>query len=113
MDRHQEPVPRLARFPADAPELPSLGTLLDEARRARLDVVVAVTSHDDETSRALAKRRHDVKAALRTLAFSLKALESGYRFDDEKATAKIDAIAKAVQVLERESELALAILKPE
>ncbi len=113
MDRPASHSPRLARFPADAPELPSLGPLLDEARRAGLDALLVVSPRTEEASRALAKRRHDVKAALRTLGFSLKALETGYRFDDDKAAAKIDAIAKAILVLERESELALQVLKPD
>lgn len=111
MDRPSSPSPRLARLPSDAPELPSLAPLLDEARRADLDAMLVLSVCDDETNRALAKRRHDVKAALRTLGFSLKALETGYKFDDDKAAAKIDAIAKAVQVLEREAAFALQVLK--
>lgn len=66
---------------------------------------------DDETRRALAKRRHDVKAALRTLGFTVKALETGYKFDDAAAKAKVDAIAKAVQVLEREGQLLTQVLE--
>lgn len=60
---------------------------------------------DEPSKRALAKRRHDVKAALRTMGFTLKALQDGYKFDDDKAKAKIDAIAKALAVLEKEGDL--------
>jgi hypothetical protein len=113
MDRSPSDALRFARHPADAPELPSLSRVLEEARRSALGVVVVVSPRTEAAQRALAKRRHDVKAAFRTLGFSQKALETGYKFDDDKALAKIDAIAKAVQVLERESELVLAVLKPE
>lgn len=65
---------------------------------------------DADGQKALAKRRHDIQAALRTLGFTVKALETGYRFDDDKAKAKVDAIAKAVAVLEREGELLLKVL---
>jgi hypothetical protein len=71
--------------------------------------VVAFPAHED-SRKHLAKRRHDVKAALRTLTFTVQALESGYRFDDAIAKAKIEAIAKALAVLEREAELLHRVL---
>ncbi len=54
------------------------------------------------TTQSMAKRRHDVQGALRTLTMATEALADGYKFDDESGPAKIAAMAKAVQVLERE-----------
>ncbi len=64
-------------------------------------------SDSAESVKITAKRRHDLKAALRTLAFTVKALQDGYTFQDEAAGAKIDAIARAVRVLELEGEAML------
>lgn len=99
-----------ARKAKDLPDFAFLGPFLAEAEEKSLAAVVAVSAADPEAAKRAAKRRHDIKGALRTLGFSVTALQSGYRFDDDKAEAKITAIAKAVAVLTRESELALALL---
>ena len=39
-------------------------------------------------------------------------LQSGYRFDDGAASAKIEAMAKALAVLSREAELTGRVLTP-
>ena len=101
---------QVARHAGELPGLASLGPLLSEAEGLGLVAVVATHAGDADTLKILAKRRHDLKAALRTMGFTVKALESGYRFDDDKKDAKIAAIAKALAVLTREGDLALAIL---
>jgi len=90
--------------------LPALPALFAEARTAGLGITLAVWAATPACKRVLAKRRHDIKAALRTLGFALNALEGGYRFDDEAARAKLDAIGKALQVLEKESGTLLNLL---
>ena len=94
------------------PSLTALTALFGEARTAGLTVTLVSHVTSSEEDKALAKRRHDVKAALRTLGFTVKALESGYHFQDDKAAAKIDAIAKAVAILEREGHLLVELLGP-
>jgi hypothetical protein len=66
---------------------------------------VSILAAPVESRKIMAKRRHDLKAALRTLGFTVEALKAGYTFQDEAAAAKVEAIAKAVQVLEREATL--------
>lgn len=87
------------------PTLPAVSKLFQQAKSTNLVPVVLLYGADAPTARSLAKRRHDVKAALRTLGFTVNALTSGYTFQDELAAAKIDAITRAVQLLERESSL--------
>ncbi len=87
------------------PALPAMSQLFQQAKSTNLVPVVLLYGADNPTARALAKRRHDVKAALRTLGFAVNALTSGYTFQDELAASKIDAITRAVQLLERESDL--------
>lgn len=65
---------------------------------------------DDEGLRAVAKRAHDVTAGLRTLRFAVDSLKEGYRFDDNMAAAKIKAMEKAIEHLERETQLLSHIL---
>jgi hypothetical protein len=60
---------------------------------------------DSESKKRLALRGHDVTAALRTLRFALEALQSGYRFEDDKAQAKLETLSKALGVLEAEAPL--------
>jgi hypothetical protein len=104
----QTPLILTAKSPAPPAQLAALAAPL----AALTDVTATVVAFPatDESRKVLAKRRHDVKAALRTWGFTVKALESGYRFDDAMAKAKIDAIAKALAVLERESALLSVIL---
>ena len=87
------------------PALPAVSQLFLQAKSTNLVPVVLLYGADNPTARALAKRRHDVKAALRTLGFTVNALTSGYTFQDELAAAKIDAITRAVELLQRESDL--------
>ena len=89
--------------------LSALSTLFTQARSAGLTLTILSHPATPEVRSGMAKRVHDLKAALRTLGFTRDALESGYRFQDGKATAKIDAITQAVKVLEREGK-ALALL---
>lgn len=73
-----------------------------------------VIANDDETStKDLARRRHDVQGALRTLQLMLQSVQGGYRFDDDGAEAKIDATARAVQTLKKEASLLTEILTPQ
>lgn len=92
------------------PEVPAAAEVYRQAREAGLQAVVVLSPSAPEARKVMAKRRHDIKAALRTLGFTLKALETGYRFQDDKAAAKIDAIAKAIQVLDKEGDLLARIL---
>lgn len=50
----------------------------------------------------VAKRKHDVLGAVRTLAMACNAVAEGYRFDDATAQAKIEAMRKASELLQRE-----------
>ena len=84
--------------------LPALESLFQEAARASLNLVVIAAEKTPDKIKARSKRRHDVKAALRTLQLLLKALQGGYRFEGDDAAAKIDAVARAYQVLEKESQ---------
>ena len=86
-----------------APLPPStLHQLFEAAAKARLSAAVVLQPTDEAASRQMAKRRHDLKASLRTLQLAVKALQGGYTFQDDQAGAKIAAIDRAVQVLERE-----------
>ena len=87
------------------PDLPAVSQLFQQVKSTNQVPVLLLYGADNPTARAIAKRRHDLKAALRTLGFTVNALASGYTFQDELATAKIEAITRAVQLLERESEL--------
>ena len=94
-------------------ELPSLPKVFAEARAHNSAVLLLRHTGTSDSRRILAKRRHDVKAALRTFSFSLKAIQSGYKFDDDKAQAKIEAIAKALIILQKESDLLCGVLHEE
>jgi hypothetical protein len=78
-------------------------SLIEEAARTESSLKLFVVMQDKEAKRALAKRAHDVTSALRTLRFALEALQSGYRFDDDLGSRKIESIEKALRTLERES----------
>lgn len=84
--------------------LPALESLFREAAEASLDVVVIAADKTPDKVKTRSKRRHDLKAALRTLQLMLKALQGGYQFQGSDAAAKIDAIARAYQVLEKECQ---------
>ena len=73
-------------------------------------MTVALSEDTPEVHKSLAKRRHDIKAAIRTLGFMVAAIKTGYTFSDEKAAAKIEAIEKAVNCLNRESEILVQML---
>lgn len=88
--------------------LPAAAKLFLEAATAGQSAVVVTAPA--ESSKLMAKRRHDLKAALRTLGFTVKALQTGYTFQDDAAAAKIEAIAKAVLIIEREGDLLLRVL---
>lgn len=103
---------------ADGPDIAvhaSAQTLPEALRAAAPAFAAAATSglslklvtapRDEAGQRARAKRRHDLKGAVRTLGYAVQSIQAGYKFDDERAAQKIAAIAKAVQVLEREAEL--------
>ncbi len=62
-------------------------------------------------AKARSKRRHDLAGALRTLRFTLEGLQRGYRYDDKDAVAKIEALAKALVVIEKEVSLVAETLK--
>lgn len=68
---------------------------------------------EDAAMGALAKRRHDLKAAMRTLELSVAQLESGYHFDDGSAADKIASMRRALTVIGRESSLLLNLLDVE
>ena len=87
---------------AAAANLPSVELLWNEADKAQMCVSILVGSKSPEATRARSKRRHDLKAALRTMQLLVKALQGGYRFDDDQATAKIEAVSRASLVLEKE-----------
>lgn len=94
-------------------KLPALEQLFREGSAQALQVTVISAPTDDDSQRQLARRRHDLKAALRTLSLLVKALENGYKFDDETASAKVLAIAKAQALLEREGQILCKILHAE
>ncbi len=64
---------------------------------------VTVISLTEDNAKELSKRHHDVKAALRTIGFAFDAIKSGYKYDDDKAEAKITAVSKAIAVLEMDA----------
>lgn len=80
------------------------------AAAADQNLVCKVALAPRAAAKDLAKRRHDVKAALRTLEFAAEALKGGYTFQDDVAAAKIQAIARAVQVLQSEGEALASLL---
>lgn len=59
----------------------------------------------NENDAARSKRRHDLLGAIRTLKYTLEGLRKGYRYDDANAEAKIEALAKAIGIIERETAL--------
>lgn len=93
------------------PKLSVLPSLFREAREAGLKAAcITMPAANADEERQLAKRRHDYKAALRTLGLAIKALENGYNFQDDKAEAKVEAMAKALKILEQEAGLLLRLL---
>lgn len=90
--------------------LPAADALAREAQTKGLEVALLMWRADPEASKIMAKKRHDVRGALRTLGFAAKALEGGYTFQDDQAKAKADAIVKAVKVLELETETLVQLL---
>lgn len=88
----------------------ALASLISSARAAQMQLSLIARTEAEDTRRLLAKRRHDVKGALRTLGFVVQALEKGYQFEDGAAKAKIEAIGKAVQILTKEQDLLLRTL---
>jgi hypothetical protein len=93
--------------------LPALEALFQQAAHAALDLVVIASEKTPDQIKTRSKRRHDMKAALRTLHLLLKALQGGYRFEGDDAAAKIDAVARAYQVLEKECRTLDQILTPD
>jgi hypothetical protein len=77
----------------------------EDVGKSESTLKIFCVKQDKDSKRALAKRSHDVTSALRTLRFALEALQDGYRFDDEMGPAKIQSMEKAINALERESEL--------
>lgn len=111
---HSETDLKILRKKSPLPEeLPSLESLFHEADAAQWDLVVVTEPQTPEKAKARSKRRHDFKAASRTIQLLVKALHSGYRFDDAEAQAKIDAIARAATVLEKETHALDRILAAE
>jgi len=87
-----------------------LNDVFEKALANNKIMTIAVSDSSPEMHKALAKRRHDIKAAIRTLGFMLSAVKSGYTFSDDKAAAKIEAIEKAVNCLNRESDVLIQVL---
>lgn len=90
-----------------------IGDIFNRAASSNKIVAVAVSEDAPDIHKQFAKRRHDIKAAIRTLGFMITAVKSGYTFNDDKATAKIEAIEKAVACLSRESDLLAEVLASE
>ena len=75
------------------------------------DVSIEILTTDSPPlhhEKQLAKRSHDVKAALRTLHMALESLHAGYRFDDAMAGAKLLAMDRALACLKAQEPLLLA-----
>jgi len=87
-----------------------LSDMFEKATANGKIMTVALSDNSPEMHKTLAKRRHDIKAAIRTLGFMLTAVKTGYTFSDDKAAAKIDAIEKAVKCLNRESDILVQVL---
>jgi len=85
--------------------LPSSVRLQDQLPTTKSRARGIWVKQDPQAKRQLAVRAHDVTSALRALRFTVDALKAGYRFEDDKAPAKIATLDKAVQTLERESSL--------
>ncbi|MBM4251270.1 MAG: hypothetical protein FJ146_04825 [Deltaproteobacteria bacterium] len=104
----------IVRQPEDAPRtMSSVASMFAEAKALGFRSTLVLHEDSPENGQILARRQHDVRASLRTLDLSVKALTSGYRFADELAQAKIAAIHRAVQCLEREVALLSAVLQAE
>lgn len=95
--------------PAPA-DLPSTEALAREAQAKGLEATLLTWKADPEAAKIMAKKRHDVRGALRTLGFAAKAIDGGYTFQDDQAKAKVEAIVKAVKVLEVETETLVQLL---
>ncbi len=97
---------------SDAAALPSplaaAKPLFAAALAAGLEVTLVVAGTDDATKRSNVKRRHDVKGALRTLEYAVDALRRGESLAPTPGApvgpgaSKIDAVARAVAVLQKE-----------
>ena len=93
--------------------IPALQQLFEQATADGLSASVLLRPDGENATKAAIKRRHDIRSALRTLDLCVKALTSGYRFEDAQATAKIEAVSRAIQCLEREFSLLSALLEDE
>ncbi len=70
--------------------------------------ILTTGSPSVQHEKQLAKRSHDVKAALRTLQMAIESLHAGYRFDDAMAGRKLSAMDKALACLKAQEPLLLA-----
>lgn len=59
-------------------------------------------SQEQEALEALNRRVHDGRGSIRTLRLAIEAIQEGYRFDDDMAEAKLQAMSRAVDHLATE-----------
>jgi len=69
--------------------------------------------NSNDLAQSVAKRRHDISGATRTLRLAINNIKEGYRFDDPLAEKKLEAMDKALSVLMRECEIVKTLLSLE
>lgn len=99
--------------PEDVQTFPDLDKVRGRAKEQGLGLGVVAYRMGDEGYPQISKRRHDLRAALRTIELTLEQLDEGYHFDDALAQEKIASIRRAAGVLNREAQVLLQLYTPD
>jgi hypothetical protein len=81
-------------------DLDGFDSIIASAKSQSLKISLVCIGNEEETLKKVSKTKHDIIGALRTLNMAQTSFENGYKFDDDIASAKIDAIGRAVKALE-------------
>ncbi len=93
--------------------IPGLDNVRGRAKDLGLALGVIAYRNGEEGFQQISKRRHDLRAALRTIELTLEQLDEGYHFDDDFAGEKIASIRRAASVLNREAQVLLQLYTPD
>lgn len=79
---------------------------VDDGKKIQIDLI-----KDQDLQKICSKKLHDITGAIRTFQYALDNIKGGYKFDDDKAPSKIEAIEKAFNVIKRECAIIESIYK--
>lgn len=109
VDRHKTPVEMRVVTAGDLLTISSLEKAREEAKSQGIGLGILAYGIGNEVINDVSKRRHDLRAALRTIELTLAQLSDGYHFDDDHAVEKIASIRRAAAILHREAEVLIKL----